>query len=152
MSFATVYITWENFNWMKVHLRIPRFSHIFILHRLLSMNFYWGQVGCETHWLWFKHGLSSNRLSATQIYASCFWPPTTGMPLSRGTHPSISSQTVRLRWAPWPTGISWPGLRCQRFLISGSDHIQDNNPQKGPDWIGSSLRNTLRLGVVPSYV
>jgi len=26
MSFATIYVTRENFNWMKVHLRIPRFN------------------------------------------------------------------------------------------------------------------------------
>jgi len=28
-----------------------------------------------------------------------------------------------------------------RFLISGSDHIQDNKPQKGPGWIGSTYSN-----------
>jgi len=58
MSFATIYMNRENFNWMKVHLRIPRFNRIFyyiplLLLLLLSMNFYSTQVGFETHWFWW---------------------------------------------------------------------------------------------------
>ena len=52
MSFATIYIMRGNFNWMEVHLRIPRFNRIFLLYCLPSMNFYWTQVGFETHWFW----------------------------------------------------------------------------------------------------
>jgi len=48
MSFATIYVTQENFNSMKVHLRMPTFDRIFLLHGLLSVNFYWDQVGFET--------------------------------------------------------------------------------------------------------
>ena len=52
MSFATIYVMRENFNWIKVHLRIPKFKRTFLLYRLLSMNFYSTQVGFETHWFW----------------------------------------------------------------------------------------------------
>ena len=44
MSYATIYVTQED-----VYLKIPTFNRIFLLHCLLSMNFYWTQVGFETH-------------------------------------------------------------------------------------------------------
>jgi len=47
MSFATSYVTRETFNWMKVHLRIPRFNHIYFItspaqyELLLDSNRFW---------------------------------------------------------------------------------------------------------------
>jgi len=47
------FTSWGKFQlWTKVQLRTPTFNCIFLLHRLLSMNFYWIQVGFEAHWFW----------------------------------------------------------------------------------------------------